>query len=373
MLLLLISLIIVIVTKRRAIIKSNRKIEKRYKQEISFYDSELTRINYIYNQLLEDKTIKQISQNNDFSNIQEDNKLVEQKKIELEKEDLSQRNKKLWDMSISIQKDKQRISILKKEIENKHKELTDSIQYAKRIQDAALPSTDILKETFSDYFIMWRPREIVSGDFYWMKRQDDLVIFTVADCTGHGVPGAFMSMLGIALLNEVCANINIFTKPSDILENLRTFIITTLKQQMGTMDPKDGMDMALCILNTKTLDIKFAGANNPMYLVSDGELTEFKAVRNPIGLYPKLKEFETIEAKAKKGDYIYMFSDGFPDQFSGNSHKKITYGRFKNLLIELNQKKLNSTQQQQELLNYFDNWRGDFIQMDDILIGGYQI
>lgn len=371
---LLIALVIVLITMRRRMLNSERRLERRYRQEISFYDSELTRVNYLYNELAAAKNINQPNQITEQNILPNNEIAIEQKKLEVEREKLSQRNKKLWDMSLAIEKDKERIQMLKNQIEAKHLEVTDSIRYARGIQNALLPREDILKSMLSDYFLLWKPRDIVSGDFYWMKKQGDLLLFAICDCTGHGVPGAFMSMLGMAFLNDITADADNNIKPSDILEQLRRKVITSLKQSAaGTLEPKDGMDMALCILDTKTLTLKFAGANNPMYIVSNGALTEYKGVKNPIGFYPMEKKFETTEIPVKKGDYIYMFSDGFPDQFNAKTNKKVTYGRFKNLLVEINNETSDPEIQKKRLDDFFESWRNGFVQMDDVLIGGFRI
>lgn len=371
---LLIALVIVLITMRRRMLNSERRLERRYRQEISFYDSELTRVNYLYNELAAAKNINQPNQITEQNILPNNEIAIEQKKLEAEREKLSQRNKKLWDMSIAIEKDKERIQMLKNQIEAKHLEVTDSIRYARGIQNALLPREDILKSMLSDYFLLWKPRDIVSGDFYWMKKQGDLLLFAICDCTGHGVPGAFMSMLGMAFLNDITADADNNIKPSDILEQLRRKVITSLKQSAaGTLEPKDGMDMALCILDTKALTLKFAGANNPMYIVSNGALTEYKGVKNPIGFYPMEKKFETTEIPVKKGDYIYMFSDGFPDQFNAKTNKKVTYGRFKNLLVEINNETSDPEIQKKRLDDFFESWRNGFVQMDDVLIGGFRI
>lgn len=371
---LLIALVIVLITMRRRMLNSERRLERRYRQEISFYDSELTRVNYLYNELAAAKNINQPNQITEQNILPNNEIAIEQKKLEAEREKLSQRNKKLWDMSLAIEKDKERIQMLKNQIEAKHLEVTDSIRYARGIQNALLPREDILKSMLSDYFLLWKPRDIVSGDFYWMKKQGDLLLFAICDCTGHGVPGAFMSMLGMAFLNDITADADNNIKPSDILEQLRRKVIISLKQSAaGTLEPKDGIDMALCILDTKTLTLKFAGANNPMYIVSNGALTEYKGVKNPIGFYPKEKQFETTEIPVKKGDYIYMFSDGFPDQFNAKTNKKVTYGRFKNLLVEINNETSDPEIQKKRLDDFFESWRNGFVQMDDVLIGGFRI
>ena len=362
-------------TINRRITRAIRKTEERYKTEIKNFESDIDRLNY----LLEEKkstenTQKNSSQKGNQTKALPENFVLEQKKLEHDKEEIVLKNKKLWEMSVLIQKEKNHIQLLKNDIENKHRNITDSIKYAKRIQDAILPKEDVLRDNLSGYFLFWLPKETVSGDFYWMKQQGDLLIFTVADCTGHGVPGAFMSMMGVTFLNEVCTNINDDTQPSQILEDMRGLVISTLKQESASpLEPKDGMDMALCILNLKTKKIKFSGANNPMYLVRKGELREFKAIKNPIGQYPRLKPFETEEFQAEHGDYIYMFSDGFADQFNGETGKKVTYGRLKNLLTDINKESDNPKIQKQKLLDFITTWRGNFVQMDDILIGGYRI
>ncbi|MEE3448216.1 MAG: SpoIIE family protein phosphatase [Bacteroidales bacterium] len=363
--------VIMQVTTSRRIARASEKIKDRYKSEIKNFESDIDRLNYLLQEKKETQT--PLSQSLPEMKKLPDNFILEQKKLEQDKEEIVLKNKKLWEMSLLIQKEKNHIQLLKNDIENKHRNITDSITYAKRIQDAVLPQTDVLKG-LSGYFLFWLPKETVSGDFYWMKRQGDLLAFTVADCTGHGVPGAFMSMLGVTFLNEVCADLNEETMPSEILETMRELIITTLKQDNSSpLEPKDGMDMSFCILNLKTKHLKFSGANNPMYLVRGGELTEYKAVKNPIGLYPRMKPFENQEIQAEDGDFIYMFSDGFADQFNGETGKKVSYGRLKSLLTDINNETQDPAKQQEKLLEFITSWRGSFAQMDDILIGGYRI
>ncbi len=363
--------VIMQVTTSRRIARASEKIKDRYKSEIKNFESDIDRLNYLLQEKKETQT--PLSQSLPEMKKLPDNFILEQKKLEQDKEEIVLKNKKLWEMSLLIQKEKNHIQLLKNDIENKHRNITDSITYAKRIQDAVLPQTDVLKG-LSGYFLFWLPKETVSGDFYWMKRQGDLLAFTVADCTGHGVPGAFMSMLGVTFLNEVCTDLNEETMPSEILETMRELIITTLKQDNSSpLEPKDGMDMSFCILNLKTKHLKFSGANNPMYLVRGGELTEYKAVKNPIGLYPRMKPFENQEIQAEEGDFIYMFSDGFADQFNGETGKKVSYGRLKSLLTDINNETQDPAKQQEKLLEFITSWRGSFAQMDDILIGGYRI
>ena len=363
--------VIMQVTTSRRIARASEKIKDRYRSEIKNFESDIDRLNYLLQEKKETQTPAPQSQR-EIKKLP-DNFIIEQKKLEKDKEEIVVKNKKLWEMSLLIQKEKNHIQLLKNDIENKHRNITDSIIYAKRIQDAVLPQTEVLKG-LSGYFLFWLPKETVSGDFYWMKRQGDLLAFTVADCTGHGVPGAFMSMLGVTFLNEVCTDLNEETMPAEILETMRELIITTLKQDNSSpLEPKDGMDMSFCILNLKTKHLKFSGANNPMYLVRGGELTEYKAVKNPIGLYPRMKPFENQEIQAEEGDFIYMFSDGFADQFNGETGKKVSYGRLKSLLTDINNETQDPAKQQEKLLEFITSWRGSFAQMDDILIGGYRI
>lgn len=364
----------------RRIQRAVEKERNRTTREIRNLHDDIQRLSFLYDDLKNsrqdgDETQKnQNTAHNGISIKDAEDIIMAQKKLEAEKEEISLRNQKLWEMSIQIQKEKQHIQLLKNDIEEKHKSITDSIKYAKRIQDAVEPRTEILSDALQDHFLYWRPKETVSGDFYWMKREGDILIFTVADCTGHGVPGAFMSMMGVAFLNEICAKIDENIMPSEILEKLRTLAITTLKQDNSNpLEPKDGMDIALCILNLKTRILRFAGANNPMYLVRNGELTEYRAVKNPIGLYPKLVNFETIEIQTQPNDYIYIFSDGYADQFGNKTGKKISYKRFKNVLTDAYNKTLVAAEQEKILDQFLEEWRAGFIQMDDILIGGYRL
>lgn len=297
--------------------------------------------------------------------------MLEQQKLELEKNEISERNRKLWDMSLLIEKEKEHIDAIKRDIEEKHRAVTDSITYARRIQMAVLPESRLLSECFCDYFIFWRPKDIVSGDFYWMKRIGDIVAFTVADCTGHGVPGAFMSLLGITFLNDICMKLDEDTQPSDILELLRSDIIYAFGQE-GTDDrPNDGMDMALCILNLRTNKLRFAGANNPMYLMRNGELQEYKSVKNPIGNYAFFRDFSSVEIDVQTGDWIYLFSDGYADQFGGEENRKLNYKRFRALMTEMSL--LNSEQQMIRLGKFLDEWRGNTPQLDDVMVAGYRV
>jgi serine phosphatase RsbU (regulator of sigma subunit) len=289
-------------------------------------------------------------------------------------EDFKEKNKKLWELSIAVHKEKEKIDNLKSEIEHRHNEVTKSITYAQRIQKALLPSSKILGVRFSDYFLYWKPKDIVSGDFYWFKRLEDYIVIVVADCTGHGVPGAFMSLLGISFLNDIYTKNNTL-KSFQVLEKLRDMLKLALQQELRDRKrAADGMDMALCIINTKTLELDFSGANNPLYLIRDGKIKIFAANRNPIGIHPSETAFENHTFQLKKNDKIYMFSDGFIDQFGGDAGRKFLKRNFQRLLLFISEKNLNMEEEKEILEEAFQQWKGDkHPQIDDILVLGIRI
>jgi len=370
-----VALIYTTYKRKQLVLRAVRRNETRYNTQLREAEGEIRRLATINKNLAEQL---EAPKRNTFAPkvkasqlVDTESLVIEQKKLEQQQRELSDRNKMLWDMSLSIEKERKHIQTLKNEIEKEHKAVTDSIRYAKLIQNAVLPSQDILKESFQDVFLFWRPKNIVSGDFYWMKRIGDTVIFTVADCTGHGVPGAFMSMLGVAFLNEISVEITDAT-PAQILEEMRRRIIATLRQTTNPLEPKDGMDMAICVLNLKTMKMLFAGADNGMYLVRGTELIEYKAIKNPVAIYPRMKNFENHEIDVQHGDYIYMFSDGFQDQLN-EKMSKFTSRRFRELLVSINAKTKVASEQAALLNAAIDEWRGTYPQLDDVLVGGYCI
>jgi serine phosphatase RsbU (regulator of sigma subunit) len=264
------------------------------------------------------------------------------------------------------------------------KEITDSIHYAERIQRAVLPEDKILKDRFRDYFVLFRPKDIVSGDFYWMSYKNDHVIFTAADCTGHGVPGAFMSMLGVSFLNKI-VNESGIVNPSEILNSLRSNVITALKQEGTFETTKDGMDIALCSVDLKNRKLLYAGANNPMFLIRKNgegyELIEKKADKMPIGYHSSMDSFTNHEIDILEGDTIYLFSDGFLDQFGGPDGRKFMKPRFKEMLIS--NQSLDMASQRTTFNNKLEEWishppahpavilHGD--QIDDIILIGVRV
>lgn len=253
-------------------------------------------------------------------------------------------------------------------ISGQKQEITDSIQYAKSIQNALLTPHDEISKLLPEYFILFRPRDIVSGDFYWIYEIRNRVICVVADCTGHGVPGAFMSMLGISFLNEIMTR-NPDINAGDLLDQLRTDVILSLRQSGRTGDSQDGMDITAIIIEKGKKQIQCAGANNSLILIRNGELIQYKADNMPIGIYDKAdKPFTNHKFKYETGDVLYMFTDGFPDQFGGPLGKKFMSKNFKKLLTEVHQ--LPMVDQKKKLEKVLDEWMAETDQVDDILVMG---
>ncbi len=256
-------------------------------------------------------------------------------------------------------------------IEEKQKEILDSIHYAKRIQQAMLTSEDYFNQHFkADYFIFYKPKDIVSGDFYWAVNHNNKFYIATADCTGHGVPGAFMSLLNISFLNEnVIENNHI--EPAKILNEQRKKIIKALNPK-GDENSKDGMDCILCAYDLDTLKLDFAAANNPLWLIRKKELIEYKADKMPVGKYDEnANDFTNQQIDLQKGDVVYSFTDGFADQFGGPKNKKFLYKKFAQLLIDNHQ--LPMSEQKELLLSTITAWMTDTEQVDDILVIGVKI
>jgi len=257
---------------------------------------------------------------------------------------------------------------LEKKVKERTKEITDSIEYASRIQNALLPSREELDVLLPSYFILNKPRNIVSGDYYWLAQKENKVAVAVADCTGHGVPGAFMSILGIAYLNEILNEIE-QVRASDILNQLRSRVIASLRQSGGIKEAKDGMEIALCVVDFTNQMLQYAGAFRPLYLFRDNELVELKGDSMPIGYYhDENLLFKNQEMAFRENDMIYMFSDGYIDQLGGPNRKTYKSKRFKLLLRDIHQKSL--LEQKKMLESEYEGWKSNNVQIDDILIMG---
>ncbi len=283
------------------------------------------------------------------------------------------------------QKANQELEARNRIIAKKNKQIMDSINYAQQIQEAILPSEKILARELKDHFIYYLPRDVVSGDFFWVDRVDNLVLVAAVDCTGHGVPGAFMSIIGYNQLNQAVKEHRL-TEPAAILNEVNKGVTASLRQKAGE-GVKDGMDIALCCLDPDRMKLQFAGAFNPLYLVRNRELTEIKANRFPIGIFleEEMKTFTNQTIDLEPGDQIYLFSDGYADQFGGPDNppgpltglsakpagKKFNYRRFKQLIVEISQ---HPMAQQHALLDQtLLDWRGSQEQIDDILVMGIRV
>lgn len=257
-----------------------------------------------------------------------------------------------------------------KELDAKNQDITASIRYAKRIQVAILPPDDYVKSTLPNTFILFKPKDIVSGDFYWMETYKEYVLFAAVDCTGHGVPGAFMSIVGHNLLDRILSEQHI-TEPAKILDELNKGVSYTLRQtDLEDNTVRDGMDITLCSFNQKTAELQFAGAYNPLWLARDREITEYKVNKFPIGNSKsgEPQNFTNQSLQLKKGDSIYIFSDGYCDQFGGADGKKFKSSNFKRLILSVQH--LSMDTQRIALNDAIEKWRGEHEQVDDILVIG---
>ncbi|MDA3890917.1 MAG: tetratricopeptide repeat protein [Salinivirgaceae bacterium] len=302
--------------------------------------------------------------------------MLQNNEIEEKNEELKQSNEELRVTVETVNEQKERIQKTKKEI-------TDSIEYAQYIQRAILPKKEALAAKLTNFFVFYKPKNIVSGDFYWTTEIEGRTIIAAADCTGHGVPGAFMSMLGVSFLNEI-VNKEYITHAGVILQRLRKEVIHALQQKGVLGEQRDGMDIALCSIDFDKLQLQFSGAHNPLYIIRKKEtlpvpevdaveyedyiLYEIRGDRMPIALYEKMDRFSTKEIQIYKGDQIYMFSDGYVDQFGGTDGKRYKSRTFKELLLKNCSKSM--AEQKCALEAAHINWKNDFEQIDDIMVMG---
>lgn len=267
------------------------------------------------------------------------------------------------------------ISHVKKQnrlIEVQHKDLFDSVNSAKRIQDAILPPPELLKKTFSNSFVLFKPKAIVSGDFYWLETSNDKIYLAVADCTGHGVPGALLSIVGYNLLNESLHKAP-EARPSEILNKLSTGIYKMLRQNSGSWCVKDGLEISMIAYDKEHNSIEYAGARRPMYIVRNNELIKISADRFPIGFHTgqHLQRFSNHTLQMQKGDTVYLFSDGYYNQFGGTKNKKFSALQFQQSLLSINH--LEMDEQKIILQKNFEDWMGSQSQIDDVLVLGIKV
>ncbi|MES2799931.1 MAG: tetratricopeptide repeat protein [Bacteroidota bacterium] len=255
-------------------------------------------------------------------------------------------------------------------IAQKNQEILDSIQYAKRIQNAILPTEQQLNEYLSNYFIYYKPKDIVAGDFYWMEKIGSKILVAVADCTGHGVPGALISVVCHNALNRSVREFHL-TEPGEILNKTRQLILEEFMKSDEKM--RDGMDISLCCLDVTSLELKWSGANSPLWIKRHDktELEIYKAQKQPIGYFDVIENFTTLNFQLQKGDAIYLFSDGYADQFGGPNGKKLKSNGMRNLILSVSEKSMS--EQNTAFDTYFENWKLSHEQIDDVCVFGFQV
>ncbi len=277
---------------------------------------------------------------------------------------------KVQERTDEVVRQKEEIENQKEKVTELYKDLTDSINYAKRLQQTILPGSELITNCFPESFVLYKPKAIVSGDFYWFREQNNQVMFSVIDCTGHGVPGAFMSLVGYNAINQVVKSTS---RPSEILRGVSKLASETL-QSRDTEEVKvqDGMDMAFCTINPDSLMLEYSGAYNPAYIIRNDELIELRPDKIAIGAYNEDQtKFSDVEFKLQANDIIYLFSDGYADQFGGPNGKKFMRRKFKALLLEICQLPMHV--QRKELYTRFVSWQGKESQVDDICVFGVKI
>ena len=325
-------------------------------------------------------------------NTRRKNELLARQKQEIQEKnaDLEQKNEEIISQRDEIEAQRNLLMEQKEHIQEIYSELTKSIEYAQRIQSSTLPDMAALTFLFPEHFLLFRPRDIVSGDFYWVGPLKGATVITVVDCTGHGVPGAFMSMLGMTLLKEIVLK-EMVTQPSEILRRMRKEVITALGQKGSSGEQRDGMDLSLVTLRHDTGMLEYAGAYNSVYIIRNKDLPppdsnrlqmikpengqdvlyEINADKMPIALYERMEKFNTHEIPLFEGDRVYLFSDGYADQFGGNEGKKFMYKPFKRLLLGIASEPMK--RQKEILETTLSEWMGDMEQIDDICVLGFAI
>lgn len=296
--------------------------------------------------------------------------------LSLQNEEIRQQKEEIEAQRDEIEQQKDYAVAQRDKIASQQKVITDSIRYASRIQKAILPQHIDFTQILPEHFIYNLPRDLVSGDFYWFTKKGQKLILVAADCTGHGVPGAFMSMLGVTLLNEI-VNRNHVYEPNEVLNRLRKSLIEALHQKNDETESSDGMDMTYCLIDLESLKMQFSGAYNPIYIIrkeEDGtwQLHEFKGDKMPVGVYLKehFEPFSQREIQLKKNDTLYMFSDGYYDQFGSGTETKYKPKNFKQFLLSIQEEDLEK--QKELIISNFENWKGNYRQLDDVLVMGFK-
>lgn len=295
-------------------------------------------------------------------------KISSEKKLQYLNSDLNLKNYQLLEKSDIIESQNSTIH-------QKNKEITDSIRYARKIQTAMMPLRHEFASYFKESFVFFEPKDIISGDFFWITEKNDKIIFATGDCTGHGVPGGFMSMLGVSLLNEII-NEHDLTEPALILSRLRKKVITALRQKGLSGEQQDGMDMTICVIDKIQMTLQYAAANHSFYLIRKNEtgykLEEYKGDKQPVGIFGNdLKPFKQHTLELKQGDVLYTMTDGYADQFGGPKSKKFKYKQLKDMLVSIQDHNLES--QEEIIKQRFIHWKGNLEQVDDVCLIGIRI
>ena len=295
----------------------------------------------------------------------------EKEKLEQAKQKLDEKVKKLWATSTAVHKEKERINTLKQEIEQKHQEIVDSVNYAQRIQQAILPDRKEIDLHLPENLILFKPRDIVSGDFYWFSARGADKYIACVDCTGHGVPGAFMSMIGNTLLNQI-VNEKGVVHTAEILDALNHEVTRVLKQNQEGSESRDGMDIGLSRINREENILEYSAANRPLYHIQQGNLIEIKGTKQAIGghSFGGDKKFEQHTLQPQTNDCFYLSSDGFADQFNMQDKKFMTK-RFKELLLQIQEHSMS--EQEAILRSSIESWQDQAEQTDDILVIGIKM
>ncbi len=377
---LLFALIILLIAEWFLIFRPTRQVTLKYVDELHQKQDELT---ILYDNLKHSE--EQIKQKNEELSASEEE--IRQNLEELEaineniqknSEELKQKNDILKEATElldfknkQIRKQRDQLFSQSEQLEVRNRNITNSIRYAKRIQEAILPTPEEVEVCFDDAFVYFKPRDIVSGDFYWFTEKEGKKILIAADCTGHGVPGALMTMIGNSLINEIVNNRHI-TEPGDILLNLDQQLIDMLQRRSTDKPIHDGMDMAVLSIDAQNYCLKYAAAHNPLFFVKDGEVNRIRGSKFPVGSsqYKVDKFYEQHDIKAEAGDTFYIFTDGFQDQYSEKHGRKYMSKRFRNFLLMISH--LPMQEQKQKLAQEFEDWCGTGAQTDDILIIGFK-
>lgn len=357
---------------------------KRYDSAVVYFQKSID-LNELIHGEEENRKLKQFEQSYDLRKMETARKLAEANAL-LEQEAL--RNKvSLLAGGVAVLillslllfnrfKSKQQIAKVlewkNKEITHQKDEITDSINYARRIQDSILAPVHVVKQVIPDSFILYLPKDVVSGDFYWVEEENGHRIFAAVDCTGHGVPGALMSVVGFNLLNRAVKELHL-TKPSDILQQLDYGVNKLLRQSESENTVKDGMDISLCSYLPESRTLQYAGVFNPLYIVRNGQILQVKADKTPIGVNVdgKVDTYTNHEMTMLPGDMIYLFSDGYADQFGGPEGKKFKYKKMRDLLVAISQ--YSPEEQEVRLRGEFNYWMGGLEQVDDVLVIGMRV